>query len=243
VGLSRHRVAGVASAATGGPIRAAGSGGPCRQAAPRTAPAVTLLACLATAAIGPVSAPAGMTVVKGTVSLRGGAFSGDLSAADAVVILHAPTAGTPAPGRATIDQRGRRFIPRVLVVTAGTTVDFPNNDDTHHNVNSPSPVHRFDLGLYPPGQTRSTTFEKPGVARIRCTAHPDMEAYVVVSDSPYVSAVAKDGAYHIDGVPAGTWEIEAWHPDLESVRKPVTVPADVPVLPITLDLRQRRAPP
>jgi len=127
-----------------------------------------------------VGCTANAGVVKGTVTFRGGAFGSDASAADAVVVLHGPK-GAPVAGRATIDQRQHRFVPRVLAVTSGTTVEFPNHDDVHHNVYSRSPADRFDLGLYPPGETRSTVLEKPGMVEIRCSAHSDMKAYVVVS--------------------------------------------------------------
>jgi plastocyanin len=185
--------------------------------------------------------PVEAVVVKGAVGFRGGAFPKEIADADAVVILHGPPAQTVA-GRATIDQRGRRFVPRVLAVAPGTTVEFPNNDTVHHNVRSASAARRFDLGLYGPGETRSTVFETAGVVEIRCSAHPEMEAYVVVSDSPHFAQVTAGRAYEIGNVPPGRYEVEAWHPDLESVRRPLTVPPDVSVLTVDLDFRERRRP-
>jgi plastocyanin len=186
--------------------------------------------------------PAGAVMVKGTVVFRGGAFPAEVAATDGVVVLHGPPAKAAA-GRATIDQRGRRFIPRVLAVAPGTTVEFPNNDTVHHNVRSASAAERFDLGLYAPGETRSTVFARPGVVEIRCSAHPEMEAYVMVSDSPHFAQVTAGGIYRIEDVPPGRYEVEAWHPDLESVRRPLTVPPDVSVLTVDLDFRERRRGP
>ena len=185
-------------------------------------------------------ASADQTIVKGAITFQGMALPADVPAADAVVILHGATQ-RPSPGKpATIDQRARRFIPRVVVVSPGTSVEFPNHDITHHNVHSRSGAQHFDLGLYPPGETRSATFETPGVAEIRCTAHNEMEAYVVVSDSPYFASVSADGTYQIEGVAPGTYDAEVWHPDAVTLRTPLTVRPDIPVLTIDFDLRERR---
>jgi plastocyanin len=204
----------------------------------RTAPIATLVLCIGVFAGG--TADAG--IVKGTITLRGHALGSEASAADAVVVLHG-LPGAPVGGAAMIDQRQHRFVPRVLAVTAGTTVEFPNHDDVHHNVYSRSPAQRFDLGLYPPGQTRSTVMERPGVVEIRCSAHPEMEAFVVVADGPRHSAVSKQGAYRIDDVPAGKYEIEVWHPDFEAVRRAFEMSPNTEVLSLDLDLRARRQGP
>jgi plastocyanin len=187
-----------------------------------------------------VGASADPTTVKGAITFQGVALPADMPPADAVVILHGATQQPPPGEPSTIDQRARRFIPRVVVVSPGTTVHFPNHDMTHHNVHSRSSAHRFDLGLYPPGETRSTTFETPGMVEIRCTAHNDMEAYVVVSDSPYFAAVSGEGTYRIEGVAPGTYDAEIWHPDAVTLRTPLTVRPDIPVLTIDFDLRERR---
>ena len=145
-----------------------------------------------------------------------------------------------ARGHYVIDQRDLRFTPRVLIVAPGTTVEFPNHDNVHHNVRSRSAAQRFDLGLYGPGETRSTVFEHPGVVEIGCSAHAGMEGWVVVSDSPYFGAVTAQGSFEIDAVPAGQYDVEVWHPDFEPVRRPLTVPPDVPVLSVSFDLREER---
>jgi plastocyanin len=191
------------------------------------------------AAITPASAT-DVATVKGTATFQGQPLSGDLSQRDGVLILHGAEKAREPGGKATIDQREGRFIPRVIAVAAGTTVTFPNNDIVHHNVRSRSSVQRFDLGLYPPGEARSVTLENAGVIEIRCGAHRDMEAYVVVSDSPYFALASEDGSYQIDGVPPGSYDAELWHPDAAPVRKPINVRPGIPVSTINLDLRERR---
>jgi plastocyanin len=179
-------------------------------------------------------ASAAAAVITGTVTSRA-----PLSPVDAAVVLHGPPHRDAAPARATIDQRERRFHPRVLVVAPGTTVEFPNNDSTLHNVRSSSSAHRFDLGLYAPGESRSTVFPAPGIVKIMCTAHPEMEAYVLVSDSPHYASVSERGIYRIDGVPPGTYELEVWHPDTKPVTRRVTLKENVPVLTVDVDLPPR----
>jgi plastocyanin len=191
------------------------------------------------AAMTPAAATDGATV-KGVATFQGQPLSGDLSPSDAVFLLHGGEKAREPGGKATIDQRDRRFIPRVIAVAAGTTVAFPNNDTVHHNVRSRSSVQRFDLGLYPAGETRSVTLENPGVVEIRCGAHRDMEAYIVVSDSPYFALVSADGSYRIDGVQPGSYTAELWHPDVTPVQQPIKVAPDVPVVTINLDLSERR---
>jgi hypothetical protein len=94
-----------------------------------------------------------------------------------------------------------KFIPFVLPVVAGATVEFPNNDKSWHNVFSRSETKRFDLGLYPPGKTRSQVFNKPGIVRLPCNAHPAMEAFIVVKDHRCTAAPDKRGNFRLDGVP------------------------------------------
>jgi len=124
-------------------------------------------------------------VIKGTITIGG------RPTADAVVSVEgvAPKDGVARPsgnaGQAVIDQRDMKFIPRVLAVLVRTTVDFSNNDKTFHNVFSTSEAKKFDLGLYPSGQSRNVNFDKPGVVRILCNVHPNMEAYIAVKNHRY----------------------------------------------------------
>lgn len=141
---------------------------------------------------------------------------------------------------AVMDQRDLKFIPRVLPVVAGTTVDFPNNDQTWHNVYSASDVELFDLGLYPPKKSRSVTFRRPGVVRILCNVHPNMEAFIVVKEHPYFSAADARGNYRIDGVPLGSYRLRVWHPEFGTRTVSFMMAREGEVLAIDVDLEARR---
>jgi plastocyanin len=151
-----------------------------------------------------------------TAELRGTARVGARPAANAVVWLDTPAEHPARPaGRVVLDQRNLAFVPRVLAVRVGTTVDFPNSDRVFHNVFSFRDGKRFDLGLYPAGMLRRVTFDRPGVSRIYCNIHPNMAAYVVAVDSPYYAVSDDSGGFTITGVPAGTHRFQAWRAGAE----------------------------
>ncbi len=112
---------------------------------------------------------------------------------------------------ATIDQRGLRFVPHVLVVRVGTTVNFPNSDPLAHNVFSISPAKRFNLGLYGRGTVRHIRFDRPGVVQLLCNVHQEMSAFIVVVKNPYYARPDEDGSFRIAGVPAGKHRLRCWH--------------------------------
>ncbi len=114
------------------------------------------------------------------------------------------------PGRARMDQRGQQFVPHVLAITAGTVIDFPNNDKTFHNVFSLSRVRTFDLGRFAPGRTGSVRFDRPGIVPIFCDIHSHMSAYVLVFGHRYFAVSDENGRYSIDNVPAGVYSLAVW---------------------------------
>jgi plastocyanin len=114
------------------------------------------------------------------------------------------------PKRAKMDQKGQQFIPRVLAITVGTTVDFPNSDTTFHNAFSLSPIGMFDLGRYRPGRTRSFRFDRPGIVPVSCDIHSHMSAYILVFNHPFFAVTDDDGRYTISGVPGGTYTLTVW---------------------------------
>ena len=137
---------------------------------------------------------------------------------------------------AQMAQKDTAFVPHVLPVLVGTTVAFPNDDPIFHNVFSASPVHKFDLGLYPQGKSRSTTFDRPGIVQIGCNVHAQMSAYVVVLDEPYFAVPNARGVYELTGLPLGRYTIKVWHPDFASVSQPFTLERDGQVLTLDFDL-------
>ena len=112
--------------------------------------------------------------------------------------------------RARMDQRREQFAPRVLAVTVGTVVDFPNNDLLFHNVMSLAPGNAFDLGRYPRGQSRAVRFDTPGIVPVICDIHTHMSAYVLVFSHPFFSVTDAQGRYTIANVPAGTHTVKVW---------------------------------
>ncbi len=115
------------------------------------------------------------------------------------------------PGRARLDQRGERFVPHVLAIRAGTTVDFPNNDRTYHNVFSLSKARRFDLGRYSAGESRAVRFDRPGIVRVFCDIHSHMNAFILVFSHPYFAVTDADGRFDLGRVPPGEYRLAIWH--------------------------------
>ena len=127
--------------------------------------------------------------------------------------------------RVLIDQRGETFVPHLVAVTAGSEVDFPNNDETYHNVFSLSPLRSFDLGRYASGRSRSVRFDRPGIIRVFCDIHSHMSAFVLVFNHRFFAVTDDEGRYRIEGVPPGTYTVVRWHelfdPQARSVEVPV----------------------
>jgi plastocyanin len=114
------------------------------------------------------------------------------------------------PARARMDQRGEQFSPRVLAVSTGTTVEFPNNDKTFHDVFSLSRVKAFDLGRYPPGKSGTVKFDRPGIVPVFCDIHTHMSGYILVFAHPFFAVSDEVGRYEIPNVPAGAYTVRVW---------------------------------
>ena len=125
---------------------------------------------------------------------------------------------------AVMDQKDLRFIPHVLVIQVGTTVEFPNTDPVSHNVFSISEPKRFNLGMYTRGARRRIKFDRPGVVELLCNVHLEMQAYIVVVKNPYFARTGSDGSYRIAGVPAGQHRLRCWHERLPYQERIVQVP-------------------
>jgi len=128
-----------------------------------------------------------------------------------VIYLKDAPKTTVAPMRAEIRQRGENFVPRVVAVTVGSEVDFPNEDPLYHNVFSLSRVKTFDLGRYPRGKSRGERFDKPGLVKVFCQIHSHMSATVMVFDHPWFSIPDEGGTFTLSAVPPGMHQITAWH--------------------------------
>jgi plastocyanin len=113
--------------------------------------------------------------------------------------------------RAKIDQRNEAFVPHVLAIVAGTTVDFPNNDQTYHNVFSLSQARSFDLGRYATGRSKSIRFDRPGIVRVFCDIHSHMSAFILVFSHRFFAVTDDEGRYVLRDVPPGTYTVIAWN--------------------------------
>jgi len=119
--------------------------------------------------------------------------------------------GALPTAKAELYQRNESFVPHVLAITRGSTVEFPNDDPFFHNVFSLSSAAKFNLGRYPRGQTRAWKFTKPGLVKVFCDIHSHMNASILVLDHPYFAIPAVDGTFELPEVPAGEYTVVGWH--------------------------------
>lgn len=131
----------------------------------------------------------------------------------------------------TLLQKNKMFSPHLLVVPIGSVVLFPNKDPFFHNVFSLFDGKRFDLGLYEAGSTKEVTFSREGVSYIFCNIHPEMSAVVLALSTPFYGTADPNGVFHLDGVPAGEYEMHVWvegeqQPSLDRLTRKVRVSAE-----------------
>jgi len=152
--------------------------------------------------------------IKGKVSVQG------LRSAESIAVYVDALPGKtfdPPSQHVVVDQRKMTFIPHVVVVVKGTTVDFLNSDPVGHNVYWPSISGNkklaHNLGTWPKGEKKSFQFSDPGVAALLCNVHPEMSGYVVVVPTPYSAVTNKEGDFEIKDVPAGKYTLKTWSED------------------------------
>lgn len=133
---------------------------------------------------------------------------------------------TPAGRPPALSQKNKTFYPRVLPVLAGTTVDFPNDDDFFHNVFSLSKAKPFDLGLYRQGESKSVTFDRQGLVKVYCNIHPQMVSNILVLNNSHFWTTSSNGNFALLDLPPGTHTIRAWFEYGDPVTRQVWVRAD-----------------
>jgi plastocyanin len=171
-----------------------------------------------------------------SVAASAGSISGKVSGVAGESVVYVDTiAGKTFPATAqhpVMDQKGLLFQPHLLVVLAGTTVDFLNSDKVAHNVFWPSvqqgskKLPGKNLGTWPQGEKRPFKYDQPGVAALLCNVHPEMSGYVIVSPTPYYATTDKSGNYKIENVPDGQYNVAAWHEGAKNQSKAVAVAGD-----------------
>lgn len=163
------------------------------------------------------------------------------------MVFAAPASG-PVEARTaktiTVEQLDREFVPYVSAIQTGTVVTFPNRDAILHHVYSFSHAKTFEIKLYKgksPGEIR---FDKPGVVTLGCNIHDWMIAYILVVATPHFATTGADGTARLKDVPAGSYELKAWHPQQRAAAAGTQVALDAAAqqrVSIALDLAARKA--
>jgi plastocyanin len=152
----------------------------------------------------------------------------------------APLAAPPSR-REVMLQKNRHFVPHVVAIPVGGTVDFPNLDPIFHNAFSNFSGQPFDTALYAPGTSRGQTFKVPGIVRVFCNIHPTMSAIIAVVPTPWYAVTGATGKFSIANVPAGDYELHIFHErslpeNVAFLERTITVPEGgltLPLIPIT----------
>ena len=146
----------------------------------------------------------------------------------------------PPKDHVVVDQRKMAFIPHVVAVQQGTTVEFLNSDPVGHNVYWPSISGNkklsHNLGTWPKGEKKPFQFNDLGTASLLCNVHPEMSGYVVVVPTPYFAVTDKDGNFEIKNIPAGKYTLKTWSED----GKPTTQAVDLSGATATVDLTVKK---
>lgn len=155
--------------------------------------------------------------LTGSVQIEGKAAAGAYS-----LVTLEPASGKwkpRSPKRHVMEQRGREFNPRIMAISVGSTVAFPNFDNVFHNVFSSSPQAAFDLGIYKAGEAREFKFEKEGIIRLGCNLHANMSAYLVVVSQPSYVITDDKGTFKFNRLAPGKYKLKAWS---EKSKAPIT---------------------
>lgn len=204
-----------------------------------------LLAVCAGALIG-IGLPAAAGEIRGSLQLlsNGKPLRGE-EAVEAVVYFR-PSGPFEAPAPLPLQQmatRDKTFFPRVLPVTVGTEVAFPNADTILHNAFSHAPGNAFDTGSYGSGEGSRHRFPQPGVVEVFCNVHHAMSAKILVLDTPWFTRPDAQGRFLLQGLPEGPGELRVFHDRAESWQQAVEVGAAAIEVAVPLQLTRRKVPP
>lgn len=144
------------------------------------------------------------------------------------VVVYATPIGAPMPATAKTEaaivaQSDMQFTPYVMPIRVGSQVKFPNYDKMEHHVKSFSPSKEFEIKTYEKGVTPPPVlFDKAGIVVVYCLLHNWMRAYVLVLETPYFAKTDASGVAKIENLPDGQYEIKAWHPNMGSIKPPLS---------------------
>jgi len=164
-------------------------------------------------------------------------------AAEAIVYFR-PSAPVTLQAGATpyvMGTQRKQFVPRILAITAGSQVRFPNQDPILHNAFSTSKDNAFDVGLYGPGEGESKTFGHPGYVRVYCNVHHSMVGHILVLDTPYFTHPDATGHFKLRDLPDGPGDLVVWY-DRATPWHQQLKPGEGNPQDIQLDLNQRKIP-
>jgi plastocyanin len=163
----------------------------------------------------------------------------------AVITVHGESARAQPPVAAILDQINLTFVPDLIVIPVGSTVEFPNSDSVSHQIYSFSPTKRFQLPLYHGKPYPPVHFDQAGVVTLGCNIHDRMVGYIYVTDAAYFGRTDTHGVWSVANVPRGTYHVSLWHPLLRepaaSLDREVSVSGDDPTT-ITVQLAQALRP-
>jgi plastocyanin len=204
----------------------------CRSLLPLLATlGLSLLDCFGDATIeGKVALPAGryapVVSERYEIVSKAGVLSTDPPRA--VVYLEGNFPKPKALPTKEVAQKNLAFLPALLAIQAGTKVNFPNLDDTYHNIFSYSPAKRFDLGRYPPNEEPppSEVFDTPGLVTLRCDIHEHMRGLILVLATPYFTVTDSDGRYRLTNLPAGHFTLKVWIDSRTTRERPIDLSKD-----------------
>lgn len=163
---------------------------------------------------------------------------------NSVVMLDPSGGKLPVKPMAQVDigQIKRQFNPQITVVTVGTPVNFPNFDTVRHHVYSFSPIKTFELKLYAGVPNTPVVFDKPGAAVLGCNIHDQMAAWVVVVDTPYHARTNAAGQAVLEGIPAGSYKLRAWHAGVPVGKEAAPQPLSVVGTDLSANIRLPASP-
>ena len=161
-----------------------------------------------------------------------------------VVVYYRPAQPVPLPEIPEAYQMAtqrKQFVPRVLPITVGATVNFPNFDPILHNVFSTTRKSAFDVGLYGEGDGENYRFENSGLVRVYCNVHQSMVGHILVLDTPFFAEVDSDGKFTLENLPPGEGKLYFWHERSRPLVNELVLPLTEP-LNFELALTKRKVP-